>query len=297
MKRFTLTHVVRASALLIGMTLAACSGTQPAAPAPVEAVAPAEKTGMTQPAAALSSLFEATTLQLGEVLLNGMVTQVSQDQVVVGQMPIRFDSQSSLPAGLKVGDRVEVLAIVLPDDSRYAVQVVPAAASAGIPATGSATPSADDSGKSRSSEGEFKMYGVVQSINGGQLIVSDQIVQVDPAFLNGITVGSIVEVEGNLVSGTLVASEIHLEDNLHNGQDDSRGKSGSDDGPNHDLNDDKGGSTPGAGMDDGSSTPVPGTVITDDRGGGTSGNDDGPAHNTNDDNGGGNSGSGKGGKK
>ncbi len=131
---------------------------------------------------------------LGVVTFKGMVDSLGSDSLVVEGMTFRIDAQTILPVGLQAGDAVVVKAVLLPDGSRYALEVTRL----------EKTPD----------ESEFKFYGVVESISETTWVISGETVQVTPQtqIKAGIVVGSLVEVEGVVSEGNLVAYKISLED-------------------------------------------------------------------------------------
>jgi hypothetical protein len=131
---------------------------------------------------------------LGVVTFKGTVDSLSSDSLVVEGMTFRIDAQTILPAGLQAGEAVLVKAVLLPDGSRYALEVTRL----------EKTPD----------ESEFKFYGVVESISETTWVVSGETIQITPQtqIEAGIVVGSLVEVEGVVSEGNLVAHKIALED-------------------------------------------------------------------------------------
>ncbi|MDT8898674.1 DUF5666 domain-containing protein [Thermanaerothrix sp. 4228-RoL] len=131
---------------------------------------------------------------LGVVSFKGTVDSLSSDSLVVEGLTFRIDEQTALPEGLQTGDAVVVKAVLLPDDSRYALEVTRL----------EKTPD----------ESEFKFYGVVESISGTTWVVSGETIQVtlETQIEAGIEVGSLVEVEGVVSEGNLIAYKISLED-------------------------------------------------------------------------------------
>src|SRR5690606_35783340 len=131
---------------------------------------------------------------LGVVSFKGTVDSLSSDSLVVEGLTFRIDGQTALPEGLQTGDAVVVKAVLLPDDSRYALEVTRL----------EKTPD----------ESEFKFYGVVESISETTWVVSGETIQVTSETQSeaGIEVGSLVEVEGVVSEGNLIAHKISLED-------------------------------------------------------------------------------------
>jgi len=131
---------------------------------------------------------------LGVVLFKGTLESLNGDALVVSGVTFRVDAQTLIPPDLQVGESVAVKAVLLPDGTRYALEVARLDKAA--------------------SESEFKFYGVVESISDSTWFISGESVQVDAEtqIEPGIQVGSLVEVEGIVREGTLVARKIHLED-------------------------------------------------------------------------------------
>lgn len=138
--------------------------------------------------------------KLGEVTFKGFVEQINADSYVVSGMTFRVDMQTLITPGLVLGDEVKVKALLLPDQTRYALSIEK------IDKAGSV------------SEPKFEFYGIVESMGSPNWMISGEAVQVDAATVvdAGVAVGSLVEVEGRLVNGGLLASKIHLEDDSDN---------------------------------------------------------------------------------
>ncbi|WP_299030372.1 DUF5666 domain-containing protein [uncultured Thermanaerothrix sp.] len=130
---------------------------------------------------------------LGVVTFKGTVDSLSSDSLVVDGLTFRIDAQSLLPQGLQTGEAVAVKAVLLPDGSRYAVEVTRL--------------------DKMPDESEFKFYGIVESISETTWVISGEIVQVtaQTQIEVGIAVGSLVEVEGVVSAGNLVAYKISRE--------------------------------------------------------------------------------------
>ena len=163
-----------------------------------------------QQQAANISPMSTRNLELGQALFTGKISQIAADSVTVDQVVFRTDAQTLRSASLAVGNPVNVKALVLPDNSRYALEI---------------NSVADDSSSSSSSSSlgtvEFKLYGIVETIGSSAWTISGNTISVDAStsIESGLAVGSIVEVEGRVVNGSLLAREIKSEDSL----DDSSG--------------------------------------------------------------------------
>ncbi len=134
--------------------------------------------------------------RLGEVAFKGLVEQINADSYIVSGMTFRIDMQTLITPGLVLGDEVKVKALLLPDQTRYALSI------GKIDKPGSV------------SEPKFEFYGIVESMGSPNWMISGEVVQVDATTMvdAGVDIGSLVEVEGRLVNGGLLASKIHLED-------------------------------------------------------------------------------------
>ena len=106
-----------------------------------------------QQQAANISPMSTRNLELGQALFTGKISQIAADSVTVDQVVFRTDAQTLRSASLAVGNPVNVKALVLPDNSRYALEI---------------NSVADDSSSSSSSSSlgtvEFKLYGIVETI-------------------------------------------------------------------------------------------------------------------------------------
>ncbi len=206
MKLFKRNSILKVTllALVAVMTLAACGTQSTAAPATLSAQ---EQAGNISPVS-------TRNLELGQALFIGKISQISADSVTVDQTVFRTDAQTVRSASLAVGNPVNVKALVLPDNTRYALEINPAV---------------DDSSNSSSSsnlgEVEFKLYGIVETMGSSAWAISGNAISVDSStsIEAGLAVGSIVEVEGRVVSGSLLATEIKNEDSLDDGMEDSTG--------------------------------------------------------------------------
>ncbi len=181
---------------LLALALAGCSGL------------PAPANPLDQPAPA-GLLNQASTPQLGQVLVTGLVTGVSSGQISVGDLTFRVDEQTQLPAGLQAGSQARVLAIRLPDNTHYALEVSPVPQT-GQPA-GQVTPGVSGSAVSNR-PGEFQMYGLVQAVGSDNWQVSDMRFQVSPEtnIQGNIQVGDVIKIEGTLSDSGMAAHEIDL---------------------------------------------------------------------------------------
>lgn len=136
--------------------------------------------------------------RLARIELNGTLEQIGEQSAVVDGQTFRLDEQSVVVSALKPGDRVQVKAVLLPDNSLYAQSV-----------------KLDLSASSNSS---FKFYGFVESMQSEVWQISSTFVQVNSSTVisGGIQTGSFVEVEGRVLNGQLVADKIQLEgDDTH----------------------------------------------------------------------------------
>ena len=131
--------------------------------------------------------------RLTRIELNGTLEQIGEQSAVVDGQTFRLDEQSVVVSALKPGDRVQVKAVLLPDNSLYAQSV-----------------KLDLSASSNSS---FKFYGFVESMQSEVWQISSTFVQVHSSTVisGGIQTGSFVEVEGRVLNGQLVADKIQLE--------------------------------------------------------------------------------------
>ncbi len=187
---------LRIFSLLAALLLASCAGL-PSQAAPNQA----------NPADGL--LNAASTPQLGQVLVTGRVTGVSSGQVSVDNLTFRVDEQTQLPVGLQVGSQARVLAIRLPDNTHYALEISPAPQAAATRAPAGAQPAQP---AAPADSGEFQMYGLVQSIEPDAWQVSDMRFRIAPgAEIKGsVQVGDMIKIEGTLQDGAMTAHEIDL---------------------------------------------------------------------------------------
>lgn len=144
---------------------------------------------------------ESVELTLGRARFYGDVTSISAEKIQVDDVVFRVDANSVLSGSLTQGDSVQVDAILLPDQSRYAVVV---------------KAQSDSSAGKQSSELEFKLYGQVDGMGSESWVVSEEVIYVDARtqIENGIALSDLVEVEGYVVDGKLLAREIKHEDSL-----------------------------------------------------------------------------------
>lgn len=87
----------------------------------------------------------------------------------------------------------------------------------------------------------IEFTGLIESIDGDQVIVDGQVVTVDIAMIEalGLEIGNMVEVEATLnESGALIADYVELEDSLSSGDDDMYDDSDDDHADDHDDDDD-----------------------------------------------------------
>lgn len=133
--------------------------------------------------------------ELGEVTFKGLIETINADSYVVSGLTFRFDLQTVLDAGLAVGDAVEVKALMLPDQTRYALSIQ---LEENFDALAGAT---------------FKFYGLVESTGSPNWVISGEVVQVDVNTIvdSNVAIDSLVEVKGLVVGGNLVAGKIELE--------------------------------------------------------------------------------------
>jgi len=168
----------------------------------LSACAPAAADAANTPlAAAPLNNAEAASFEtrLVRIELNGTLEQISEQSAVVDGQTLRLDEQSVVVSALKPGDRVQVKAVLLPDNSLYAQSV--------------------KLDLSASSTGSFKFYGFIEQTGTENWRISSIIVQVTPAtaISAGISMGSFVEVEGRILNGQLLADKIALEDSPKTG--------------------------------------------------------------------------------
>jgi hypothetical protein len=146
--------------------------------------------------------------ELGEVTFKGIVEQINVDSYVISGLIFRFDMQTMITPGLAPGDLVKVKALLLPDQTRYAlsIQLIES--------------------KESSIDPEFEFYGIVESTDSAGWVISGEMVQVTAETMidPGVVVGSLVEVEGRIIEGSLVAGKIHLEDQDRDDDDGSKDK-------------------------------------------------------------------------
>jgi hypothetical protein len=147
--------------------------------------------------------------RLARIELNGTLEQIGEQSAVVDGQIFRLDEQSVVVSALKAGDRVQVKAVLLPDNSMYAQSV-----------------KLDLSASSNSS---FKFYGFVEETGAESWRISSITVQVTPATIlsAGLAAGSFVEVEGRILNGQLLADKIALEDSPKTGETVTPGAPGS----------------------------------------------------------------------
>jgi hypothetical protein len=147
--------------------------------------------------------------RLARIELNGTLEQINPQAAVVDGQTFRLDGQSVVVSALKAGDRVQVKAVLLPDNSLYAQSLT-----------------LDLSASPASS---FKFYGFVEEMGRDAWRISAITVQTaaTTAIANGIGLGSFVEVEGRIFNGQLLADKISLEDSPKNNATGTPGAPGS----------------------------------------------------------------------
>ena len=201
MKLFKRNSILKVTllALVAVMTLAACGTQSTAAPATLSA----------QEQAANISPMSTRNLELGQALFIGKISQISADSVTVDKTVFRTDAQTRRSASLAVGNPVNVKALVLPDQTRYALEINPAV-------DDSSSSSSSSSNSSSLGTVEFKLYGAVEQMGDAAWVITGNTIVVDSStsIESGLAVGSIVEVEGHVVNGSLLASEIKSEDSI-----------------------------------------------------------------------------------
>ena len=150
---------------------------------------------------AKAALTGSGELQLGQTRFFGNVAAIDKDRIKIDDVVFRVDANSHIPKTLNVGDAVAVNALLLPDQSRYAVSLISANEPLGnVDATKLA----------------FKLYGRVDGMGGQSWIVSNEIIETHPdtAIDKGISLTSLVKVEGSLANGVLLADSIKLDSQL-----------------------------------------------------------------------------------
>ena len=249
-------NALRSILILVGIMLSACApSTNSAAPANVGS-------GKT----------------LSEVIFTGVIESMNGDQWVINGQTINVDSSVLRDGPFVVGDTVKVEASVAPDGSVTA-QRVETPSAADLVETSTSTPDGaaaptEVAGTSSTPVPGGTSQPLVFDNNGNEAFGTVDSITDTSVTLNGqtFTFASGVEIKGNIVAGAVVklhftvnadgsltVSEVAIADPTQIGDDNA-----TDDGPNHDANDDHGGN-------DGS-------------------NDDGSGHDSNDDHGGDNSG-------
>ncbi len=140
-------------------------------------------------------------LVLGQARFYGNVAELDGEKIRVDNVVFRTDANSVVDAGLSIGDPVRVDAILLPDQSRYAVVI-------------NLQPQSESA--SSNSDLEYKLYGQVDGMGSESWVISGEVIYVDSSTRidNGIALRDLVEVEGYVVNGRLLAKEINLEDSL-----------------------------------------------------------------------------------
>lgn len=184
--RFRKISPFMAIVFILALLLSACQATN---------LSNSSVSGATDAAAGLSEL------QLGQTRFFGNVASIDSDLIKVDDVVFRVDSNSHIPNTLNVGDAVAVNALLLPDQSRYAVSLITANEPVG---------NLDDS------KLVFELYGKVDGMGGQTWIVSNEIIQIHPdtAVDSGISLASLVKIEGTLSNGVLLADSIKLDSQL-----------------------------------------------------------------------------------
>src|SRR5665648_141147 len=112
-----------------------------------------------------AALAGSSELQLGQTRFFGNVAAIDKDRIKVDDVVFRVDTNSHIPKTLNIGDAVAVNALLLPDQSRYAVSLISANETVGnIDATKLA----------------FQLYGRVDGMGGQTWIVSNEIIETHP---------------------------------------------------------------------------------------------------------------------
>jgi hypothetical protein len=235
--------------------------------------------GGTLPSSAASA--KGPKVDASLVAFTGVVEAMNGTQWTVSGQTLTLDPQVSLDPNIGVGDRVKVEANVSADGSVVALKVEsPAnddvvstpAADAGSISAQAETPAADPSFTQVAGNAQNEIFGAVEAMTTDTITVNG----VTYNLAQGFTEIKDIVVVGDQVKlhvianadGTFTVREIEksaattLDDN-------SSSSNGSDDGPNHDVNDDNSNSSNSNGSDDG-----PNHDNNDDHGG--SGGNSGP---------------------
>ncbi len=193
----------RVIGMLVGLTALMLLGLSACAPATADA---ANTPPPADPLNAGAASFDA---RLARIELNGILEQINAQTAVVDGRTFRLDGQSEVVSALKAGDRVQVKAVLLPDNSLYAQSLT--------------------LDLSLSSTSSFKFYGFVEEMGSNAWRISAIAVQVAPATViaSGIGLGNFVEVEGRILNGQLLADKIMLEDSSQTGSTSTPGAAGS----------------------------------------------------------------------
>ncbi|KPL75200.1 DUF5666 domain-containing protein [Bellilinea caldifistulae] len=167
----------------------------------LSACAPATVDAANTPLAAAPLNAESASFEtrLARIELNGTLEQINPQSAVVDGQTFRLDEQSVVVSALKRGDRVQVKAVLLPDNSLYAQSL--------------------KLDLSASSPSSFKFYGFVEEMGNDAWRISAVTVQITSttAIAGGIGPGSFVEVEGRILNGQLLADKIATEDSSKSG--------------------------------------------------------------------------------
>lgn len=221
------------------------------------------------------------------VEFTGVIDSINGDQWVVNGQPLTVDPAIIKDGPFQVGDTVKVEADVQADGTvvitRVETPVVPVAGSTDVPVI----PSATDDSLSTPQAGATpdptagivfdnsgnEAFGTVDSFDGTTIVIGGQSFTVanGAEIKDTITSGNFVKVEFVLnADGTMSIRQIQLWDPASVG---SGNSGGSDDGPNHDLNDDHGNDDGDHDQNDDHGNDGSGHDQNDDHGG-NGGNDD-----------------------
>jgi uncharacterized protein DUF5666 len=255
--------------LIAAYLLAACGGTLPSSAAPAK----------------------GPKVDASIVAFTGIVEAINGAQWTVSGQTLTLDPQVSLDPNIKVGDRVKVEANVSADGSVVALKVESPASDDAV-STPSAdansspdpmgTPSADvsstfDTASTQAAgNAQNEIFGAVEAMTTATITVNGVTYNLAQGFTeikDIVAVGDQVKLHViPNADGTFTVREIEKSAATTTVDENSSNSNSSDDGPNHDVNDDNSSNS------------------------NSNGSDDGPNHDSNDDNGGsgGNSGSGGG---
>jgi len=201
------------------------------------------------------------------IAFTGTVEAIAGEQWTVGGQTLTLDPQVSVDPNIKLGDQVKVEANVSSDGSVVALKVESIAADDPVPAI--SRPSADpaerlspdtnmsnrpDSSPQAIPGSQNEIVGTIQAISAGTITVDGVTYDLYQGFTeikDSLAVGDQVKVHVLLnTDGSFTVRQI--EKSVGTGvNEDSSNSNGSDDGPNHDLNDDNSNSS-GNGSEDSS---------------------------------------------